>query len=405
MRQRLFVRQLIKLCVLAVLPALPAAAQEPRAPDEVDSSTSKKISSAVRSAFQRPLHPVIKGVAPSGGMGGGLEFDFPSRGRWQTSATGLVTARRYWSGQIRSQYLGRRTHVEGYARVRHMPQLNFFGLGSDSPARLQTNFRLRDSIAGAMATVRLTGWLDAGGRVEELWPDVGRGRSGVVPSIEQHFDERNAPGLAAQPRFGRYHSFVEATAPPGVGESLLQGGRYRVSYGIFDDQQLNRFTFRQLDVEGQQRFALFGPHRRLTLHLWGSATDTAAGQDVPFFLQGTLGSKGNLRSVNDDLIGSDGTRATLRGFRNYRFRGRNLLLLQAEYRVPVWGPIDATAFFDAGKVTSVRSELLNLSNLKHDYGFSVNVMRGSRTMARVDIGLGSGEGTRLLISLGGDVLP
>ena len=128
-----------------------------------------------------------------------------------------------------------------------------------------------------------------------------------------------------------------------------------------------------------------------------------AGQDVPFYLQRTLGGKSEIRSVHDDRLGSDGTEATLRGYRDLRFRDRNLLLLQAEYRVPLWGPIDATLFTDAGKVAAVRSDL-DLNDLRRDVGFSLSIMKGWTTWARVDVGFGSGEGTRVYFSLG-DLTP
>ncbi len=67
-------------------------------------------------------------------------------------------------------------------------------------------------------------------------------------------------------------------------------------------------------------------------------------------MQPSLGGTGQLRSVGEEFIGSDGSRGTLRGFDNFRFRDLNLLLLQADYRVPVWGPVDASVFIDAGKV-------------------------------------------------------
>ena len=84
---------------------------------------------------------------------------------------------------------------------------------------------------------------------------------------------------------------------------------------------------------------------------------TRAGQAVPFYLQRTLGGAGDLRSVHDERIGSDGTHATLRGFPFYRFRDRHLLLLQAEYRIPIWGPLDANLFAETGKVASRREDL------------------------------------------------
>ncbi len=58
-------------------------------------------------------------------------------------------------------------------------------------------------------------------------------------------------------------------------------------------------------------------------------------RDVPFYFQRTLGGP-------DDL----------RGFRQFRFRDRNMLLLQAEYRWEIFTAVDGAIFYDAGKVAS-----------------------------------------------------
>jgi hypothetical protein len=359
---------------------------------------------AARWALDNPLRPIVRGIAPGGGIGAGFEFDAPIRGGAFAEASGTVTVREYWSGQIGAGYRGRRARVEAYARYRDMKQLSFFGIGPESDETDHTNFRLQDRVAGALASVRITPWLTLGGRVEGLWPDAGGGHSSKLPSIETGFTEPTAPGLSEQPRMMRYQSSLDIQIPAAVGEQLYQGTRLRVGYAVYSDRELDRFSFRRIELEAQQRFALFGPSRRLTLHGWVSMTNTDAGHEVPFYLQHTLGGKWNLRSVHEDLIGSDGSQATLRGFRNFRFRDRNLLLLQAEYRIPVWGPVDATVFFDAGKVTSHRSEL-DLRDLKHNGGFSLSVMRGPLTAARVDVGLGGEEGLQLFVTIRREIVP
>ena len=140
--------------------------------------------------------------------------------------------------------------------------------------------------------------------------------------------------------------------------------------------------------------------QRLTLHGLMTTTYTAAGRTVPFYYQETLGGAGAVREFDDEIIGTDGSKATLRGFADLRFRGPHSMFLQAEYRCGVWGPIDATAFADAGKVTTRRSDL-DFTNLKYGYGFSVSAMKGDATVVRVDVGFGGGEGAHAFFSLGG----
>ncbi len=354
--------------------------------------------------FARPLHPVFKGVAPGGGPGVGIEYRASSHVAWRGAASAVVTARSYWSAEVGAEYRGDRASVQTYARTRDMSRLDFYGPGNESDVANRSNFRLRDRVVGASASARLVPWLQLGARGEELWPDVRRGRSSTLPSIEQLFDEGDAPGLTRQPRFGRYEASIDVTIPAGFGEALHQGAKYRVTHAIFADQRFDRFTFQRFDVEAQQRFALFGTLRRLTLHGWLSAAHAGAGNEVPFYFQRTLGGHSHLRSPREELIGSDGSRGTLRGFPNYRFRDRTLLLFQVEYRVPIWGPVDATVFADAGKVTR-RREDLDLAGLRRNYGFSLSVMRGPTTAARVEIGFGGGEGARIHFTVGRDVVP
>lgn len=380
------------------------AASPPCAQEVVLPAIIKGALCTIGSTLERPLHPIVRGIAPGGGLGAGVEYAAPIRGRWHATGRATVTAREYWSGEVGAGYRGARARVETYARLRDMTRLSFFGMGTESDLADHTDFRLRDRVVGALGSVRVAPWLRIGGRVEGSWPDVGRGRSTKLPSIEERFAEQGAPGLTAQPHHIRYQTSIDIQVPAAVGEALYQGATYRIAYAIFSDQELHSFSFRRLDVEAQQRFALFGPHRRLTLHGWMSLTDTDAGHEVPFYFQHTLGGKWNLRTVHEDLIGSDGTQATLRGFRNFRFRDRNLLLLQAEYRIPVWGPVDVTVFADAGKVTSRRADL-DLADLKHNVGFSLSLMRGPVTAARVDVGLGGEEGMQLFVTIRRDLVP
>ena len=378
------------------------AAELPVTPNTVLYAKIERTITKIRSVFGAPLHPVISGVAPGGGWGAGVGYDAPGRGPWSASAKAVYTLNNYWLAEAVTGYKGRRAQVEGFARAREMRQLDYYGSGPASNLFNRTSFSYRDPVIGAHGKFRITPWLALGGRVEEIWPYARAGRR--LPSIEARFFlPGDAPGLFAQPLYGRYQASVDVHLPAPPGDAFYQGTRSRVTYAIYDQQDAELFNFRRLDLEAQQVFAGFGAHHRLTLSGWASTSMIDAGQDVPFYLQRTLGGKSEIRSVHEDRLGSDGTEATLRGYRDLRFRDRNLLLLQAEYRVPLWGPIDATLFADAGKVAAVRSDL-DLTDLRRDVGFSLSIMKGWTTWARVDVGFGSGEGTRAYFTLG-DLTP
>jgi len=110
-----------------------------------------------------------------------------------------------------------------------------------------------------------------------------------------------------------------------------------------------------------------------------------------------------LRGYNEELIGGDESTATLRGYRDFRFRDANVVLGQAEYRFKAWGPIDVTVFADAGSVASARQDLFN--TIKHDVGFSISLMRVNATVVRLDIAFGGGEGTHGFFTIGRVLAP
>jgi hypothetical protein len=283
-----------------------------------------------------------------------------------------------------------------------MNRLDFFGLGTESNLFDRTTFSLEDPVVGAHGKFRVLPWLAVGGRVEGLWPTDGPGKR--LPTIPSRFSTAEVPGLLTSTQFARYQGSIDVHLPAAPGDGFYQGTRSRVTYAIYDQHDVAElFNFKRLDLEAQQAFAGFGAHHRLTVSGWASTSMTDDGQEVPYYLQRTLGGKSELRSVHEDRLGSDGTDATLRGYRDLRFRDRNLILLQAEYRVPFWGPIDASVFADAGKVTPTRDDL-DLTDLRRDFGFSVSVMKGWVAPARIDVGFGSGEGTRIYLSLG-DLTP
>jgi hypothetical protein len=89
----------------------------------------------------------------------------------------------------------------------------------------------------------------------------------------------------------------------------------------------------------------------------------------------------------------------LRAFHNYRFRDRDILLTQAEYRVPLRQDVHATVFVDAGRVSPTASELFQ-GGLKAGTGVSLSYMRKGATLARLDVGFGASEGMQLLWTFG-----
>ena len=102
------------------------------------------------------------------------------------------------------------------------------------------------------------------------------------------------------------------------------------------------------------------------------------------------------------MLPSVGGGSTLRGFSSRRFRDRNSLLLQAEWRIMVNRFLDTAVFYDAGKVAARTSDL-DLNGLKSDFGFGFRFHGPFATPLRIEVAR-SREGLRLVFATSADLL-
>ena len=96
------------------------------------------------------------------------------------------------------------------------------------------------------------------------------------------------------------------------------------------------------------------------------------------------------------MLPAVGGGSTLRGFDSFRFRDRNGILLQAEWRIMASRFLDTAVFYDAGTVTSQRSDL-DFDGLKSDFGFGVRFHGLFTTPLRIELAK-SNEGLVLVFA-------
>jgi hemolysin activation/secretion protein len=97
------------------------------------------------------------------------------------------------------------------------------------------------------------------------------------------------------------------------------------------------------------------------------------------------------------MLQTIGGHTTLRAFDDFRFRGENALVLNAEYRWAVRKFLDVAFFADAGKVAH-HFEDVHFKGLMADFGVGLRLHSESRLFMRFDIARGR-EGTRYLLRL------
>ena len=142
----------------------------------------------------------------------------------------------------------------------------------------------------------------------------------------------------------------------------------------------SQFGFRQVDYEAIQHIPILRESWTLSFHAVARTTVLKDDQQVPFFMLPSLGG------------GND-----LRGFSSWRFRDRNSLLLQGEWRIMVNRFMDTAVFYDAGKVTAHKSDL-DFHDLKSDYGFGARFHTPFATPLRIEYAKSS-EGRALIFAV------
>lgn len=267
--------------------------------------------------------------------------------------------------------------VEVYARRKDFPQEDFFGLGPDSSKDDRSDYALRDTYARVTPGYRIGRKIGMGVNVGYLDPSTGPGTDPLFPDSTDVFAAGTVPGLNEPlPSFAVFEPYIEITTIDRQ-YNEMSGGKYRFSFSRYNDRDLDQFSFGRWDVDLRQYIAFFEGSRTIALRAYASSAEADDGNQVPFFLQPTLGGA-----------------QTLRGFRTFRFRDESALLLQAEYRWRINELIAGALFYDTG---AVAHRLGDLGKLERDYGIGMRVGGRNGVSFRADLAFGGSDGTRFLL--------
>jgi outer membrane protein assembly factor BamA len=190
--------------------------------------------------------------------------------------------------------------------------------------------------------------------------NTGPGHDTRFPIVPEAFE--------LQPSFSHIGAFVEYKSLDQESDPH-KGGRYAFQWTSY----LSSFQSYVVDLH---RFVPVTSKDRIGFRMEAWFTNSSPEENVPFFMLPFVG-------------GSE----TVRGFHQYRFRDRNALVLNSEYRHPLNEFLDVVGFVDAGRVFS-NAENFGLQHLHPSAGVGARVKFGTRMFFGIDLGF-SGEGKKL----------
>lgn len=301
-----------------------------------------------------------------------------------------------------------RNHLDLWVGYQKRTRDNLFDLGSRSTERPETNFAttqrslniafLRDVTPGFQigAYTRLANKNAAAGNeqgTDDLPIDQMFTSSQVNP-----YGANWLPGLNVSVKTidsGAFAEYDKRNNDTGLTKGLYLYGRLATVEGL-RSHTFSDFGWLETELDGQLYLPLGGDYTSLAVRAMTTLKQPRGGSQIPFHELSWLGGRNQLR-----------------GYRNFRFRGNNALLLTIEPRRTIFKQsetrgLDLFVFGDAGQVwgdnrppaNSINNVSRHFSSANWRYaiggGFQYRVNR--TTAFRLDIGQGR-EGTRVFFSV------
>ncbi len=276
---------------------------------------------------------------------------------------------------ISPRLLDRRASLSFVGGWREATEVGFYGTGTANSPDDRANYGFKQPYGNATFEIRPRRRVlvvRTGVDISEWQQTPGRGSA---QSVEDVYTPETLPGLGASVTYLHSYATLGVDRRAAV-DYARRGGFYGVTAHEFHDPD-GTFGFTQFDYDAVQHVPLLRETWVLSFHAHVTTTGTKSDQDIPFYMLPSIGGG-----------------SSLRGYSSWRFRDRNTLLLQAEWRVIVNRFFDTAVFYDAGKVTAHARDL-DLDGLRHDAGFGVRFHGPLSTPLRIDIAQGN-EGLHMV---------
>jgi len=264
-----------------------------------------------------------------------------------------------------------RFFVDFYMKLESSPQMDYYGQGADSSLDDRTSYTYDDFSTDFRAGYAILPSLRVGATIGTVAVHTGPGNRSGVPSLEEVFDEREAPGFGIDTWYSRWGGFIEIDyrdLPSGP----RSGGYYSTTVRQYTDEEHGLFDFSQLVFEVQQYIPYSNKNRVIAVRVLAEITSEEGVDDsvIPFYLQPKLGGNDNLR-----------------GFQRYRFYDNQALIVNVEHRWHASSALDMAIFVDFGKVAP-RLRDVDFSDFDWNAGIGFRFKVNDAYIMRIDFAAG-----------------
>jgi hypothetical protein len=318
--------------------------------------------------FAKHLAVVFGGIKPGSGIALGPAVSYTFADGAYAQIKGVYSIRNFSVLQGRydtRSFWRRRATLVTRMRWQNAPELDLYALGPDSPrahgrygeekTEVRTQLELRVSRNMRVAAgygferyVLSNAFIEAG----EDHPLQS------IPSV---------PGLSSRPSFT--HDFISCVRDTRKTEYGRSGRVIDATLDQYHDWRNGLYSFQKFEGGVRQLVPVFSRDAvDLSGRIWSSTA--GAGHAVPFFLMPTLG-------------GGD----YLEAFNLYRFRDRNAVWLNAEYRHAIRPALDVAGFYEAG-VVGPSFRAMSAGRAARTVGGGVLVHTKTATIVRADVAHG-----------------
>jgi Omp85 superfamily domain len=356
---------------------------------------------AVIDLVDKNISAISGGIPQGAGLTFGLQFSTADLFKWvefRVSALTSTKLYRLFEGAAYFPIVGdENTHAEVWFSYLRRIEDGFFGIGPRIPNTSQTNFDMEQRSytatlyrdfskavkSGIFVRVANTGTFNGEDDNDIPMNQLFSGDPNVVPITNW------APGFQTNTKilsYGVYGEWDARNNDSGLTRGFYVFGRFSSYDGLAYDNNpvFQDYGWLQTELDGRAYFPLFSDRTSLAVRAFTIVSSLKGGSQIPFY----------------DMAFTGG-RKYMRGFKNYRFRGNNLLLFSGEFRQNVWQRseqqgLDIVFFADVAQVWGdnrsqtdpavIQNKHFSGSNWRTGSGGGIQYRLSKSFAARVELG-------------------